>query len=206
VLVVSSAFGQRPATPTTTQRPAAPPPTTQPAPTTQTAAAIPTSKFALIYTDAFADPKLGLLKLNNMLTKLNAEFQKQKDDLTAMQNRAQQLDDEIKKLQQATGAPIDQKSLQAKMTQLDQLKVDIQRKGEDATAAFNRRKQEMFAPLQEEIGRAIEAFAKAHGINVVVDGTQVPLLYAADSIDVTKAFITDFNSKNPVTASATPPD
>jgi Skp family chaperone for outer membrane proteins len=137
---------------------------------------------------------------------LNAEFQKPKDDLVAMSNRAQALDDEIKKLQQATGAPIDQKSLQAKINQLEQLKTEIQRKNEDATASFNRRKQEVFAPLQEEIGKAIEAFAKAHGINVIVDGAQVPLLYAADSIDVTKAFIAEFNSKNPVTASTTPPE
>ena len=205
VLVTSSAIAQRPATPTT-QRPAAAPPATQSAAPTQTAGPIPNCKLALIYTDAFADPKLGLLKVNSMLTKLNAEFQKQKDDLTAMSNRAQQLDDEIKKLQQATGAPIDQRSLQTKIDQLNQLKVDIQRKTEDATNAFNRRKQEVFAPLQEEIGRAIEAFAKAHGINVIVDGAQVPLLYAADSIDVTKAFITEFNSKNPVTASTTPPE
>ncbi len=206
VLVTSSAIAQRPATPTPT-RPATAPPATQSAAPTQTAGVIPNCKLALIYSDAFADPKLGLLKVNSMLTKLNAEFQKQKDDLTAMSNRGQQLEDEIKKLQQATGAaPIDQRSLQTKIDQLAQLKVDIQRKNEDATNAFNRRKQEMFGPLQEEIGRAIEAFAKAHGINVIVDGAQVPLLYAADSIDVTKAFITEFNSKNPVTASTTPPE
>ena len=206
VLVTSSAIAQRPATSTPTQRPAAAPPATQSTPPSQTAGVIPNCKLAVIYTDYFAEPKQGLLKVNSMLTKLNAEFQKQKDDLTAMSNRAQQLDDEIKKLQQATGAPIDQRSLQTKIDQLNQLKVDIQRKTEDATNAFNRRKQEVFAPLQEEIGRAIEAFAKAHGINVIVDGAQVPLLYAADSLDVTKAFITEFNSKNPVTASTTPPE
>ena len=51
-------------------------------------------------------------------------------------------------------------------------------------------------------------FAKARGINVIIDGAQVPLLYAAESIDITRAFITDFNSKNPVTATTTvtPPE
>ena len=88
---------------------------------------------------------------------------------------------------------------------MDQLKKDIQRKGEDAQAAYNRRRQELFSPLQDEIGRALEAFAKARGINVIIDGAQVPLLYAADSIDITRAFITDFNSKNPVTAATTNP-
>jgi len=40
---------------------------------------------------------------------------------------------------------------------------------------------------------------------VILDGTQVPLLYAADSIDITRAFINEFNSKNPVTATTTTP-
>jgi hypothetical protein len=47
---------------------------------------------------------------------------------------------------------------------------------------------------------------KAHNINIILDGSQVPLAYVADSLDITRAFINDFNSKNPVTASATPPE
>lgn len=165
---------------------------------------LPTSKMAVIYTDVFLDPKTGIGKFNTVLTKLNGEFQKLKDEIQAMQTRAQQLEDEIGKLQNApAGTPIDQRSLQAKIDQLDQLKKDIQRKGEDAQAAYNRRRQELFNPLQEEVGKALEAFAKARGINVIIDAAQVPLLYAADSIDITRAFITEFNSKNPVTAAST---
>jgi hypothetical protein len=39
---------------------------------------------------------------------------------------------------------------------------------------------------------------------VIVDGSQVPFVYAADNIDITRAFITEFNSKNPATAAASP--
>ena len=160
---------------------------------------------AVIYSDAFLDPKTGIAKFASAVTKLNNEFSKTKDDIQAMQARAQALETEINKLQSAPeGTPIDQRSLQAKIDQLDQLKKDIQRKGEDAQAAYNRRRQELFNPLQEEIAKALEAFAKAHGINVMLDAGQVPLLYIADSMDVTQAFITEFNSKNPVTASASP--
>jgi outer membrane protein len=90
------------------------------------------------------------------------------------------------------------------MDQLDQLKKDAQRKAEDAQAAYNKRRQDIFSPLQDEVGRALEAFAKARGINVIVDAAQVPLLYVADTVDITRAFITEFNSKNPATASASP--
>jgi hypothetical protein len=44
----------------------------------------------------------------------------------------------------------------------------------------------------------------ARGITVIVDGSQVPMVYADDKIDITRAFINDFNSKNPATASVTP--
>ncbi len=200
---VASISAQQPAT-----RPAAPTPTpgaAAPAATVQ----LPVSKMAVIYTDLFLDQKTGIAKFNSVVTKLNGEFQKTKDDLTQMQTRATSLETEINKLREAPeGAPVDQRSLQAKIDQLDQLKKDIQRKGEDAQASYNRRRAELFNPLQDEIGKALEAFAKARGINVIIDGTSVPLLYAADSIDITRAFIAEFNSKNPVTAASTttPPE
>jgi outer membrane protein len=198
------------------QRPAGPPPAARPTPTPAAApttppanVALPTSKMAVIYTDVFLDQKAGIAKFNNLLTKLNNEFQKLKDEINAMQQRAQALETEINKLREApAGTPIDQRSLQAKIDQLEQLKKDIQRKGEDAQGSYNRRRQELFGPLQEEIGKALEAFAKARGINVIIDAAQVPLLFADEKIDITRAFIADFNSKNPVTAASsttTPP-
>lgn len=160
---------------------------------------------AVIYTDAFLDPKTGILKFNSLMTKLNDEFKKLKDEIQGMQTRAQTLESEINKLREApAGTPIDQRSLQTKIDQLEQLKKDIQRKAEDAQAAYNKRRQDLFGPLQDEIAKALEAFAKARGINVILDAAQVPLLYIADSIDVTRPFITEFNSKNPATASASP--
>ena len=167
------------------------------------------SKMAVIYTDVFLDQKTGIAKFNSVLTKLNSEFSTLKNEINQMQTRAQQLEDEVNKLREApAGSPVDQKSLQTKIDQLEQMKKDIQRKGEDAQASYNRRRQELFTPLQDEIGRALEIFAKARGINVIIDAAQVPLLYAAESTDITRAFITEFNSKNPVSAAttATPPE
>ena len=189
-------------------RPAAQPtpPPTAPAASATAPVQLPMSKMAVIYTDMFLDQKTGIAKFTSVVTKLNGEFQKPKDELTQMQTRAQTLEAEITKLREAPeGTPIDQRSLQAKIDQLDQLKKDIQRKGEDAQSNYNRRRQELFLPLQDEIGKALEAFAKARGINVIIDAAQVPLLYAADNIDITRAFIADFNSKNPVTAATTTP-
>ena len=164
------------------------------------------SKIGVIDTNEFMDAKTGIMKFTTAINKLNGEFQKIKDDITAMQNRAQALEAEINKLRDApAGTPIDQPALQTKIDQLEQLKKDIQRRAEDAQAAYNKRRTDIFQPLQVEIGTALEAFAKARGINVVIDGAAVPLLYVAESTNITRAFIAEFNSKNPVTAATTTP-
>lgn len=201
------------ATSVSAQRPAGSPAPTRPAqtpgPTTAAPAevALPTSKMALISAGLFLDPKNGIAKFNSTLTKLNGEFQKVKDELTQMQTRAQALEAEINKLREApAGTPIDQRALQTKIDQLEQMKKDIQRKAEDAQAAYDRRRNELFAPVEDEVRKALEVFAKARGINVIIDANSVPLLYADTSLDITRAFIADFNSKNPVTATITPPE
>jgi len=193
-----------PATPRPTPTPAATAPTTA-APAAQATVALPTSKIAIINTSEFMDAKTGILKFTTVVTRLNGEFQRAKDDLTALRTRGETLESEINKLRDApAGTPIDQPALQTKVDQLEQLKKDIQRKAEDAQVAYNKRRDELFQPLQIEIAKALEAFAKARGINAVIDGAAVPLLYFEESTNITRAFIADFNSKNPATAATTP--
>lgn len=179
-------------------------PATQPGPSASApqSVVIPESKIALIYSDAFLDSKTGIVKFTALMTTLNREFQPRQTELNQLQQQIQTLDDDIKK----TSAVADPKTIQAKVDQLEQKKKDYQRKGEDAEAAYKRRQQEIFAPLQDDIGRALEAYAKQRGINVIIDGSRIPLVYAADNIDITRAFINEFNSKNPATASVAPQD
>jgi Skp family chaperone for outer membrane proteins len=167
----------------------------------QSSASVPESKIALIYSDAFLDAKTGIARFNTLVTTLNREFQPRQTELQTMQQKIQALTDDITK----TAAVADPKTTQTKQDQLDQLKKDFQRKGEDAQAAYDRRRKEMFTPLQEDIGKALEVYAKAHNINVIIDASQVPLVYAADALDITRVFINDFNSKNPATAAVTTP-
>lgn len=186
-ITVLPAYGQQPARPTT--------------PTTGGAVGgnVADGKIAVIYTEAFFDQKNGIGRFNVLMTGLNREFQPRQTELDGMRQRIAALTEEIQKLQQAP-QQVDPRSVQTKAEQLDQLKKDYQRKGEDATTAYNKRRAEIFGPLQEDIGKQIEAFAKQRGITVIIDGSQVPVLYAADTIDITRAFIQEYNSKNPATA------
>lgn len=181
-------------------RPAAPAAT---APTTapQTAVALPDSKIAMIYSDEFLDPKAGIAKYTSLLNTLNREFQPRRTELEGLQGRINALTKEINDTQSVA----EPNTIRTKRDQLEALNTEYKRKGEDAEAAYNKRRQDIFLPLQQDIGKALEAFAKARGITVIVDGSQVPLVYAAETINVTKAFIAEFNSKNPVTAQVTTP-
>ena len=156
---------------------------------------------AMIYSDAFLDPKNGIARFNSLLGTLNREFEPRRTELQSLQTRINTLTKEIEDTQNVA----DPNAIRQKRDQLAQLSTEFKRKGEDAEAAYNKRRQEIFTPLQQDIAKALEAFAKARGITVIVDGSNVPLVYAADSIDVTRAFITEFNSKNPATASVAQP-
>jgi len=183
-------------------------PKPQTPPVTQTSASVPVSKVAVIFSEAFQDPKTGIARFNAALNKLNSEFADRFKRLNDMALKVKQLPDEITNLQQqaAKGTPIAPQTIQTKIDQLDQLKKQGQRESEDTQAALDKRRQELFGPLQDEVGKALDAFAKARGITMILDGSQVQgILYAADGLDITKAFISEYNSKNPATAAVTPP-
>jgi outer membrane protein len=188
--VISVSAQQRPA-------PAAP---TATAP--QASLAIPDSKVAIIYSDAFLDPKSGIARFNSLMGTLNREFEPRRSELQALQTRINTLAKEIDDTQNVAAPD----SIRQKRDQLAQLNTEFKRKGEDAEAAYNKRRQDIFTPLQQDITKALDAFAKARGITIILDGSQMPGLYPSDNnVDITRAFITEFNSKNPATASVTTP-
>jgi outer membrane protein len=163
---------------------------------------VPVSKVAVIFSEAFQDPKIGIARFAILLTRLNSEFQKTQADLAQMAQTINQLNGEVNKIRTTA----DPKVTQQKIDQLDQLKKDYQRKAEDAQAAYQKRRAEILGPLQEDVGKALDAYAKSHAIAMIIDASQVPgILYAAETIDITKVFISDYNLKNPATASVTPP-
>ena len=198
-LTVASVSAQtRPAAGTGTQpRPAATPGATAPA-----TVSVPDSKVALIDSSAFADEKQGIAKFVSALKRVNAEFQPRQ---TELQNLQQQIDKAKSDLQKA--APVqDAKVTQQQQDKIAQMETDFKRKTEDAQAAFNKRLEEVLGPIYEDIGKALDGFAKARGITLILDVTKVQgIVSAADAMDITRAFIAEFNSKNPATASLTPP-
>lgn len=176
-------------------------PATSTAPT-QTTANVPDSKIALVDTDAFLDEKQGITKLVTAAKAVEAEFQPRR---TELQNLQQQIDKATADLQKVQAVQ-DPKLSAQQQDKIDTMKKDLQRKGEDAQAAYQKRLQDKLGPVYEDIGKALDAYAKAHGITMVLDVTKIQGIVSADgSLDITKAFIVEFNSKNPATAALTQP-
>jgi outer membrane protein len=164
---------------------------------------VPDSKIALINTDFFADEKTGITRLVAAVKKVDAEFTPRRTELQGIKAQIDKLTADIQATQNvATAQQIAQKT-----EQLEGMKRDYQRKGEDAQALYNKRLQESVGPLYEDIGKSLDAFARARGITLLLDAAKIgpAILSAVDAMDVTRAFIADYNSKNPATASAAGP-
>ena len=99
--------------------------------------AVPDSKMAMIYSDAFLDPKAGIARFNSLLGTLNREFQPRQAELQAMQTKINTLTKEIEDTQSVA----DPNAIRTKRDQLAQMTTEFKRKGEDAEAAYNKRRR-----------------------------------------------------------------
>ena len=190
--------------PATTPTPTKPGPISSVPATTggSTTGNVPEAKVALVDTDAFLDPKVGIQRLLAAASKLESEFQPRRTDLNNMQAQVDKMTTDLQK-----AAPVQDPKVSAQQQDaIDTKKREITRKTEDAQSAYQQRMQALLGPIYDDIGKALDAFAKAHGITLILDVTKVQGIVSADgSLDITKAFITEFNSKNPATAASLTP-
>jgi outer membrane protein len=182
------------------------PKTTTPAGPSSTPAqtgSVPETKIALVNTDEFADEKTGIVRLVAAMKKVDGEFQPRRTELQTLKDQIDRLTTDLNK-----AAPVQDPKVTAQQTdKIEQMKKDYQRKGEDAQALYQKKLQEVLGPVYDEIGKALDTYAKAHGITLILDVTKVQgIVSAAESLDITKPFIIEFNSKNPATASLTQPE
>jgi Skp family chaperone for outer membrane proteins len=172
----------------------------QPAAPAQGTAAASTGRIAIIDSSAFSDEKAGIARVVNAMKTVDAQFQPVRTEVQGMQTRYQALVDDINK----TSAVADPKTIQTKTDQADTLKRDMERKAQDAQLAYKKRMDDVLGPLQEDVANSLQAFAQSRGISIIIDASRVPLIYAADSVDITKDFIAEYNRTKPATASAAP--
>lgn len=163
---------------------------------------VPETKIALVNTDEFANEKTGVFRLVSAMKRVGREFEARRVEIQTLR---QQTEKATADLQQASKVR-HTRAWRQQRDKIDQMKKDYTRKGKDAQGAYQKRLEEVLRPVYDDIGKALDVYAKAHGITLVLDVTKVQGIVSAEaSLYITRAFIAEFNSKNPVRASLTQP-
>jgi len=165
---------------------------TRPAPTPTTVAVIDSS--------AFSDEKAGIARVMLAMQGIESKFTPVRTELRGMRERLAALRTDIqnKRLVQ------DPKITAQQTDTADRLEVEIKRKAEDAQTNYQKESIALLDPLQRDIGTALTAYAQSKGITLLIDSNRVPIVYAAQQLDITKDFIADYNRTHPAGAAPAP--
>jgi Skp family chaperone for outer membrane proteins len=177
----------------TQTRPAAPAGT---APAPQTRPAAGAVNIAVIDSSAFSDDKNGIARVMVAMRQIEAKFQPLRNELRGMRERLNTMRADLQKKQAIQDAKITAQQAEA----ADQLDLQIKRKAEDAQASYQKESLALLDPLQKDIGDALNVYAQQKGISLLLDINRVPVVYAANSLDITRDFIVEYNRTHPAAA------
>lgn len=167
---------------------------------TLTPAAVPAS-IGIIDSSAFSDEKTGITTVMAAMKQLDTKFQPLRAEIRTMRDRLNTLRTDI----QAKRAIQEPRVTAQQVDEADRLEVQIKRKAEDAQASYQKESLAVLDPLQKQIATALNAYAQAKGLTLVLDANRVPILYAATNLDITRDFIDNYNRKHPVGAAPARP-
>ena len=125
------------------------------------------------------------------------------------QAQLKSLNDEIDGLTkqlQAQGDKLSDAERAARAKTIDDKKKQLDRSAEDAQNDMQGEMQELYGSLASKVYDVLNDYVKQHGYTLVLDFSQQqnPVLYAADSTNITKAIIDAYNVKSGVPAPTSP--
>ena len=168
--------------------------------TSATSAPAAPANIGIIDSSLFADEKMGISRVNSAMNQLEAKFQPVRSEIRGMVDRLNTMQSDIQKKR----AIQDAATTARQADDANRLEVQIKRKQEDARASYQKESSAMLEPLQADIAKAINTYAQAKGITLVLDVNRVPIIYAATSHDITRDFIDDYNRTHPAGAAPAP--
>ncbi len=170
------------------------------------------TKIGWIDTAAFGGDEKGLngvTKYVNALNALDAEMKPRVTELNGIQTKLKTISEDLAKMTSNPAVPVDQKAAAAKQDEGQRLQREFEFKKKEYDAAVEKRSGEVLGPVSAEISRSIQDFAKAKGYAVILDIAALANANAILSLDtsanITKDFITYFNTKPAGTAAVATP-
>jgi Skp family chaperone for outer membrane proteins len=168
---------------------------------TQTRPAATPANIAIIDSSAFSDDKNGIARVMAAMQQIETKFTPLRNEIRGMRDRLNTMKSDLQKKRAIQDA-----SMTAKQAdEAEQLELQIKRKAEDAQASYQRDSLAMLDPLQKDIGTALTAYAQSRGITLLIDANRVPIVYAANNLDITKDFIAEYNRTHPAGPVTTAP-
>jgi Skp family chaperone for outer membrane proteins len=166
-------------------------------------------KIGWINTGDFGDEKTGIAKYTGAYRSLATELKPRETELVGLQTKIQGLAEEIRKAQAATGVPVKPESLLAKQEEGQRLARELEFKKKEYDAFAEKRGSALIGPIQLDISRALQDFAKQKGYVAILDidklGQAGAILALDQTADITKEFITFYNARPAGTATAAAP-
>jgi outer membrane protein len=167
------------------------------------------AKIGWINTAAFSDEKDGVTKYLNGQKALDAEMKPRVTELQGLQTRLKTLADDLTKMTSNPAVPVNQQAAQAKQDEGQRLQREFEFKKKELEAAVEKRRGEILGPVSEDIGKALDVFAKQKGYAVLLDIAALvsagAVLVMDPSADVTKEFIIYYNTRPATTATTATP-
>lgn len=168
-----------------------------------------TTKIGWLDTGAFANEKGGITKYINAYKALGAEVKPKETELVTIQTKIKTIADDITKMQAAKGVPFDAKTATSKQEEGQRLQREFEFKKKEYDAFVERRGADVIGPIQADISRAIQEFAKQKGYVAILDIDKLANAGAILALDtaanITAEFITFYNARPAGSATAATP-
>ncbi len=164
---------------------------------------LPKGKVAIINSLYFQE-SIGEIKAKIEI--LNRQFEPRMKEVQSLRDRITALETTID-TQRKSGALAAAREAEM-IEQLDQMKLDYKRRGEDLEAEGRRASESSIQPINEKVSRFLQDYASKRGIilliNVANEANAHTVVWFDKRSDVTQDFINEYNKANPAATSAPP--
>jgi outer membrane protein len=159
--------------------------------------------------------KVGIINIQGALastkdgqkaaSELEARAVPKRKELEGKESEINSLKDQLQK-----GAnTLSETSRQSLARNIDQKTKSLKRDAEDAQAEWNQDQQKVLQQLGQRVMAVIDKYARDHGYTLILDvsSPQTPVLYASNTVDITKDIVEmyDKNSPGPVSVGGSAP-
>lgn len=167
------------------------------------------NKIVVIDTAAFFNEKTGITKIITASRNLSSELAPKRAAVQQIVAKIDTLNKELTTFQSnaSKGIPVDEKTVQGKVDELDRLKREGKYQEDEFNAFAQKRQNEIVGPVYSEVLKSLGDYVKSKDYGLLFDASKDQsgmLIFASEKFDITRDFITFYNTR-PVTAIAPVP-